>query len=92
MKIGFLFLLILFYPVLALSSEKEENSSVDYCYKPDKPLLFAKRYHKQRYEEAVQEYQNCVRQFSQFQENLATMQSESEKNAQEIRNKFYQEH
>ena len=97
MRTGLLYLLILLFPALAFSGQAEQSESnhvelngshADYCYKPGKPLLFAKRYHKERYKEDVREYQRCVKSFNLFQENLAKMQNESARNAQKILDKF----
>ena len=54
-----LFFLLLIFSAQAVvgSSQFQKNTYADYCYKPDKPLLFAKKYHKQRYEDDMLEYQ-----------------------------------
>ena len=76
----------------AKQGSSSQNATMDYCYKPVKPLLLAKKYHKQRYAEAMQEYQRCVRHFSQFQENLVRMKEESERNSRSIMGRYTREH
>ena len=76
----------------ANQGSNSQNAMMDYCYKPVKPLLLAKKYHKQRYAEAMQEYQRCVRNFSQFQENLLRMKEESERNSRSIMGRYTREH
>ena len=71
-----------------MSNPVKTNKSVDYCYKPNKPLLFSKPEYKKRYEQDLQEYQRCVKYFTQVHENISNMQIESEKNARKVLNNF----
>jgi len=88
MKMGLIFLLCLFLPGLAISNPTKTEQSVDYCYKPNKPLLFSKQQYKQRYEQDLQEYQRCVKSFKEVHDNISNMRRESEKNSDKIMNNF----
>lgn len=88
MKIWLFFLLTLFLPGLSMSSPVKTDKSADYCYKPNKPLLFSKQEYKARYEQDLKEYQQCVKYFTEAHDNISSMQSDSEKNARKILNDF----
>ena len=88
MRMGLYFLLILIIPGLSMANPVTTDKPADYCYKPNKPLLFSKHEYQQRYKQDVKEYQKCVEYFTEVHENISSMHSESEKNARKILNNF----
>lgn len=53
----------------------------DYCYKPDKPLMFSTARYKKRYEEDVAEYERCRMLYTEMYERIKKIQSISEEAA-----------
>lgn len=88
MRTGLFFLLLVLLPGLAWSNPEKVDKPADYCYKPNKPLLFSKQEYKQRYQQDLKEYDQCVKYFTQVYNNISRMQAESEKNARKILNEF----
>lgn len=96
-KLSILFTLFLFFTAMTTiivpsTVSAQENSPADdelnYCYKPSKPLFFAKSVFKDHYAEDMKEYQRCRRSFIEMRDRVASMRQEAEKNAKLIRESF----
>lgn len=86
MKMGSFSLLILFFSLSA--SSFADTSGFDYCFKPEKPLFFASSHYKNRYDEDLQAYNHCLKDFNDMQARLTKMQEESIANSMIILNEF----
>ena len=61
------------------------------CFKPEKPLFMASKYHKQIYEEDVKRYKFCIRDFIREQEQMIIIHKEAIKKATNDWNEFMEE-
>ena len=102
MKAPLSLFLIIFFAMVSLVSlaghpdqadvESASEKVQSYCYRPGKPLFFATSDTKARYHEDLREYENCRQGFLEMQAHVTHMRHESEKNARQVRENFYNKH
>ncbi|RKZ92762.1 MAG: hypothetical protein DRQ43_08755 [Gammaproteobacteria bacterium] len=90
-KLSQIILLISLQMGISLSSHADLYEPIPQCYQPTKPLWFATSYYKQRYEQDIDDYKNCMTTFIKKQKRAAAKHTEAAKMALKSWNEFVKE-
>ena len=70
--------------ILPVYVNADNFSTGPLCYQPSKPLLFAPKYLKLRYEKDINEYINCIKLYIADQERAIQLHQDSIVQAEEL--------
>ena len=70
-------IIILISTLLPIQVNADNFSTGPLCYKPSKPLLFAPKYLKRRFEKDTDEYKSCIQLYIAEQERAIQLHKDS---------------
>ncbi len=83
--------LVVILLVTASASSADKYIPEHLCFKPEKPLFMASRYHQELYQQDVKRYKFCIRDFIREQEQTIIIHQEAIKKATNDWNEFVEE-
>jgi len=90
MKPGFFLLLSLILMAVSASAYADSFEPQPHCYQPTQPLWLATVYYKNRYNDDIEKYQHCMKEFIEDQESAVKVHTQAAQKALKSWNDFAQ--